>query len=238
MKKAKSNLKKLVKGLNKMAAEEFNYKKAITEENKKFEKGGLKARQKKVVADLEKEYGTGLKNNKEGGSETMTVKGSVKQAIKVKKTAKVVPKVNMARQEQKAISLLNELKSSVNCDGLKLEFSSHTKSGYCSYKAGRRMVFATKFNSHGSILPVFNITEKEYKELGGKGKFGDWWTAEYNFKEKDDKLLSKFAEVSLAKLRKPVDKPKPKVTKAVVKMTKPLAKPVIKKAVKEIVRHI
>lgn len=195
---------------------QLDYKDAIKKENKKFKGGGgLKARQEKVNAKLEREFG--IKLNSKGGNE-MKKQGGVKQK---KTTAKVTPKVDLKLMETKATELLSVLKNAVDANGLLLKFAP-TKAGYCSYKVGNRLVFGMKYSSRGTLTPIFTITEQQYKALGIKGNYGAsaWW-AEYPFKNGDD--IKKF--VPIAELACKNRAPEPKaVTKPVVKKNKKIVK--------------
>jgi len=212
MKKAKSN-------------EKFNYKEAITKENKRL---GLRARQKKVVTEIMES----IKNNEEGGVKKMVVKGGVKQAVKTKMAKKnVPPKVDLKKVEENAIRLLNELKNSVNLNGIKDLKLVPTRAGYVSYKIKNRIVFSISYTTNNKLIPCFVITREQFKgfkSLGGVFGVNSWWAEFKDFNpEKDDiKKFVPVAEIALARYK---TKPKSKlVTKKVV----------AKKAVKSIVKHI
>jgi len=192
----------------------FNYKEAIIAEDKRFGGKDYRARQKKVVAGIMED----LKNNEEGGQETMTVKGGVKTKTKVA-TKKVVPlKVDIVKQEQKAISILSELKSSINCNNIKLELAQ-TKASYCSFVKGNRIIFGIRYGVNGKIGIYFKITEKEFTEHlpTFKGSYINQF-AEYVLPSEKDVLKFKpLAELAVQNIPKP----------------KPVAKVVVKKAVKK-----
>jgi len=214
MKKAKSNMKKLINGLNEMADEEqFNYKKAIIAEDRKFERGSLKARQKKVVANLEKEFGVGLTNSKEGGKKMTTQKGGVKTKVATKKV--VPPKVDLKKVEENAIRLLNELKGAVSLNGINDLKMVPTSAGYVSYKIKNRIIFGMRYSVNGKNGIYFKLTEKQFKEQLPKikGSFINQF-AEYVLpSEKDILVFKPLAELAISN----IPKPKAKVVKPVVK---------------------
>ena len=206
MKNAKSN------------EENFNYKKAITEEDKEFERGSLEARQKKVVDSIMEDL-----NSKEGGTKKMKSKSGVKTKVATKKV--VLPKVDMVKQKQKAISILNELKSSINCNSLKL---SPTNTNYCSFTSKNRIIFGTRYGLNGKIGMFFKITEKEFKESlpTFKGSYTNGF-GEYVLPDKEDvtrfKILAELAVKNIPKTKPVVKKVVAKViAKKPVKKNKPI----------------
>lgn len=216
MKKAK-NMKGLANSLNQMFEKE--------EENSK---GGLKVRtlierQTDVVEKLEKEFGTNLKNKEVKNNMT-------KQKVNQKTGAVVVaPKVDLKKVEIKAVELLSELKRAVN-SGLKLELVK-TQS-YCAYKLSNKIVFAIRYNK-GSLKPQFAISSDQYRKLGFKGKFVDWWTAQYKLENGNIANLKPVAELAVQNIKAKVAA-KPKT--AVAQKAKTAPKPAKKN--KEIARHI
>jgi len=103
---AKSNLKKLVVGLNEMAKEELKF-------NQKGEKKvkTLEQRQSVVNADLERIYGTNL--NKEGGVKKTMKKQDVVTKVKEVKAANVTP-VDLEQVEAQAKKFLGEFAGEFN----------------------------------------------------------------------------------------------------------------------------
>lgn len=210
MKGAKSNVKKLVNGLDEMAEEELDYKKAITKEDKRL---GLGERQKKVVADLEKEFGENL--TKEGGTKKMAdKKGGVKQTTKAKVVKVVPPKeVDIKAVQDKCLGLLKELTGIV---GDVENIIEETKIGFYNLKQGKKLLAGVKYLvcngqiTYSLILPesVKNFS----KELPGKYPPGNW-NAEFAFTNSNG--IKKFLPVikeSLKKFKK-VEQPKAKVKK-------------------------
>jgi len=214
MKKAKStNKEKLVNGLNVMAEEEFNYKKAITKEDQKFKKGDLKARQSVVNADLERIYGVDL-NNKEGGTKKMAVKGGVKIA---KTTKKVVPpkKVDLDAVRLKAMGYLEEVEKVADFDNIKYELEK-VNIGILQFKQNSRLIFGVMYAVYGEKVSYSLVAREPFKnfskELQGKYQPGNW-NVLFNLDNSDDiKKFTPIIEASVEKLRK-VEQPKVKTNK-------------------------
>lgn len=208
MSNAKSNVKKLVNGLNEMAEEEFDYKKAITKEDKRL---GLGVRQKKVVAAIEKEFCVGLTNSKEGGTKQMKVKGGVKQTTKAKVVKVVPPKeVDIKAVQGKCLEFLKELTGIVSDVENIVE---ETKIGFYNLKQGKKLLAGVKYLicngqiTYSLILPesVKNFS----KELPGKYPPGNW-NAEFAFTNSNG--IKKFLPVIVESLKKfkKVEQPKAK----------------------------
>jgi len=223
MKKAKSTNKgkllvSIKKGYHFVNAEtrepveegELNYKKAITKENEKL---GLRARQKKVVADLEKEYGTNL--TKGGGVKKMAVKGGVKQKQTTKKVVEVVPpkEVDIKAVQDKCLGFLKELTGIV---GDVENVVEETKIGFYNLKQGKKLLAGIKYLAcNGQIVYSLILPEsvKNFsKELPGKYPPGNW-NVEFAFTNSNG--IRKFLPVieeSLKKFKK-VEQPKAKKKK-------------------------
>ena len=215
MKKAKSIKKgKLIDGLNEMAEEEFNYKKAITKENEKI---GLGVRQKKVVANLEKEFGVGLTNSKEGGTKEMkSNKGGVKTKVATK--VKVVPpkKVDMNAVKLQAMSLMEEVEKVADFGNIKYDLEK-VNIGILNFKQNSRLIFGVRYAVCGDKVSYSLVAREPFKnfskELQGKYQPGNW-NVLFDLNNGDDiKKFTPIIEASIEKLKKtelPKDKTKKK----------------------------
>jgi len=222
MKNAKSNTGKLVKGLNEMAAEEFNYKKAITKEDERI---GLRARQKKVVAAIEEEFGVGLTNSKEGGTGQMTAKGGVKQKQTTKakvdtlrKLLKVVPpkEVDLEAVKLKAMSLLEEVEKAADFGNIKYELEK-VNIGILNFKQNSRLIFGVRYAVCGDKVSYSLVAREPFKNfsktLQGKYQPGNW-NVLFDLNNSDDiKKFSPIIEASVEKLKKTELPKKTKVKK-------------------------
>jgi len=210
MAKAKSNMKKLVSGLNEMADKEFNYKKAILIEDQKFGKGSLKERQKKVVDSIMEDL-----NIKEGGTKQMKPnKGGVKTKVATKK---VVPpnKVNMLQIGEKAEGFLRGLETGL--DGVKYELEK-VYIGEVSFKQNSRLIFGIRYRVCGDKVTYSLVAKETFKnfskELQGKYSPGNW-NILFDFTNGDDiKKFNPIIKASLEKLKKAKEElPKDKAKK-------------------------
>jgi len=212
MKKAKSNTGKLVNGLNEMAGEELNYKGAIIAEGKRFKGKDYRTRQKKVVKGIMED----LKNNEEGGNETMTVKGGVKQKQTTKtKVVKVVPpkEVDIKAVQSQCLEFLKELTGIV---GDVENIVEETKIGFYNLKQGKKLLAGIKYLAcNGQIVYSLILPEsvKNFsKELPGKYPPGNW-NAEFAFTNSNGiKKFLPVIEESLKKFQK-TEPPKAKAKK-------------------------
>lgn len=214
MAKAKSvNTAKLVNGLNEMAEGEFNYKKAIVAEDQKFGKG-LRARQKKVVADLEEEFGVGLTNSKKGGTKEMAVKGGVKTKVATKK---VVPpkKVDLNAVKLKAMDYLEEVEKVADFGNIKYELEK-VNIGILQFKQNSRLIFGVMYAVYGDKVSYSLVAREPFKNfsksLQGKYQPGNW-NVLFNLDNSDDiKKFTPIIEASVEKFKK-VEQPKAKTNK-------------------------
>ena len=212
MKTTKSNMKKLVTGLNEMATEELDYKESIRKEDAKFS-GSLKQRQEKVVKAIEEDLG--IKLTKEGGNGQMTVKGGVKQKqTTTKKVVKVVPpKVDMLKIREKAEGFLKGLETGL--DGVKYELEK-VYTGELNFRQNSRLIFGIRYRVCGGEVTYSLVTKETFKNFSDKlhGQYSPGnWNVLFDFTNGDD--LSKFKpiiEASIAKLKK-TELPRDKVKK-------------------------
>ncbi|MBA7603828.1 hypothetical protein ES703_10946 [subsurface metagenome] len=188
---------------------QLDYRKAITAEDEKFKKGNLEARQKKVVKEIMED----LKNNEEGGTEQMKVKGGVKTKTKMA-TKKVVPpkEVDIKAVQNKCLEFLKELNGIV---GDVENIVEETKIGFYNLKRGKKLLAGIKYLAcNGQITYSLILPEsvKNFsKELPGRYPPGNW-NAEFAFTNSNGiKKFLPVIEESLKKFQKPVDKPRPKV---------------------------
>ncbi len=207
MAKAKSNMKKLVNGLDEMAEEELDYKKAITKEDKRI---GLKARQEKVVAKIMEDL-----NTKEGGTKQMTVKGGVKQTTKAKVVKVVPPKVDLHKVGEEAEGFLRGLEPGL--DGVKYELEK-VYIGEINFRQNSRLIFGIRYRVCGNEVTYSLVAKETFKnfnkELQGKYAPGNW-NVLFNFTNGDDiKKFNPIIKASLEKLKKVKEElPKDKVKK-------------------------
>jgi hypothetical protein len=203
---AKSNTKKLVKGLNVMAEEELNYKKAITKEDERI---GLKVRQEKVVASIMEDL-----NTKEGGTDQMTVKGGVKTKVVTKKI--VPPKeVDLKAVQEKCSGFLKGLETGL--DGVKYEMEK-VLIGELNFRQNSRLIFGIRYRVCGNEVTYSLVTKETFKnfnkELQGKYSPGNW-NVLFDFSNGNDlKKFNPIIQASLEKLLKAkTELPKDKVKK-------------------------
>lgn len=186
--------------------EELNYKKAIIAEDERL---GLRARQKKVVVAIEEEFGVGLTNSKEGGSNQMTVKGGVKQNTKAKvdtlrKLLKVVPPkdVNLEAIKLKAMSLLEEVEKAADFGNIKYELEK-VNIGILQFKQNSRLIFGVRYAVCGDKVSYSLVTKETFKnfskELQGAYAPGNW-NVLFDLTNGDD--ISKFNPIIKASLEK------------------------------------
>ncbi|MBA7515649.1 hypothetical protein ES705_07691 [subsurface metagenome] len=200
--------------------EELDYRKAIIAEDKKI---GLKERQKNVVAVIEKEFGVGLTNSKEGGTEKMAnKKGGVKQNTKTKvdnlrKLLKVVPpgEVDLETVKLKAMSLLEEVEKAADFGNIKYELEK-VNIGILNFKQNSRLIFGVRYAVCGDKVSYSLVTKETFKyfskELHGKYAPGNW-NVLFDLNNSDDiKKFTPIIEASIEKIKK-TELPRDKVKK-------------------------
>lgn len=197
-------------------AKDLDYQKAIILEDRKFDKGNLGARQKKVNAGLEKEFG--IKLNEGGGTKQMTVKGGVKQEQTTKanvvKTV-VPPKCNLLKIGEKAEGFLRKLETGL--DDIKYSLEK-VYTGELNFRQNSRLIFGIRYRVCGNEVTYSLVTKETFKnfskELQGKYAPGNW-NVLFDFTNGEN--LSKFnpiIQASLEKLSKAkTELPKDKVKK-------------------------
>ena len=188
---------------------QLDYHKAIKAEDKRIGKGSLKVRQKKVVKGIMED----LKNNEEGGTGKMTVKGNIKIAKTTKKV--VPPKVNLETVKLQAMSFLEGLEKVADFGNIKYELEK-VNIGILNFKQNSRLIFGVRYSVCGDKVTYSLVTKETFKnfskELQGKYSPGNW-NILFDFVNGNDiKKFNPIIQASIEKLKK-TELPKDKVEK-------------------------
>lgn len=231
--KKSGNMKKLIKGLNEMADEELVH--GILKENKKFNKEDLKVktlteRQSDVMANIEKDLGINLsENKKKGGTVTMSKEqGAVKEITKTTKQ-KVAPNVDVREVETQAERYLKELEDSAHMDPGRYEIEE-TRVGYLTLKSNSRFIAGIRYEICKGVATYAFVAREPYKNYSDKLKGAyapNNWTVLFPIDGLGVKKFSLIIGESAEKYQfkaKPVVAPKAKPTKPAVKKVKPVKK--------------